>query len=201
MIMKNVLLLGDSVRMQYQPYVAEQLSDMSVSAPDENCRFSSYMLNSLRFWLPSMPKPDIIHFNSGLWDTAILYVDDGPFTPINDYVKNMNSILRELKKFDVPIIFATSTPVKAEIISAVATPSVNDPEAPTVFKQNNDRIAQYNAAVTESFKDQGVIINDLFSLVYLKLDEYICNDGIHMNDAGIRACGDAVVNAINSTIL
>ncbi len=39
--MKNIILLGDSVRMQYQPVVAEKLSDIAaVSGPEENGRWS-----------------------------------------------------------------------------------------------------------------------------------------------------------------
>ena len=71
--MKEVLLLGDSIRMFYQERVKELLGEeYNVSAPEENCRFSMYTLNSLRTWLPGFPKPDIIHWNNGLWDTAIL---------------------------------------------------------------------------------------------------------------------------------
>lgn len=198
--MKKVMLLGDSVRMGYSPLVKERLCDCEIVEPEENCRFSSYMLNSLRFWLPQMGQPDIIHFNAGLWDTACLYVDDGPFTPKDEYVRNILSIARELKRFNVPVIFATSTPVNAEDISAVATPSVDDPDGATVFKQDNLRIAEYNAAAVEALKEQGIIINDLFSLIIDKRDEYISPDGIHMNDRGKAVLADAVAEIIKKYI-
>ena len=39
--MKQVLLLGDSIRMLYQPVVGEKLSDIAeVSGPEENGRWS-----------------------------------------------------------------------------------------------------------------------------------------------------------------
>ena len=64
--MKQIILLGDSVRMQYQPLVAKKLSDIAeVSGPEENGRWSGYTLNSLRFWLPSMPSPDLVQWNCG----------------------------------------------------------------------------------------------------------------------------------------
>lgn len=198
--MKNVWLLGDSIRMQYEKYVQENLKNIKIESPAENCKFSSFMLNSLRFWLPRLEKPDVIHFNAGLWDTACLYVDDGPFTKKDDYVKNILSITRELKRYNVPVIFATTTPVNAEDISAVATPSVDAPDAKTVFKQDNNRIKEYNDAVVSELKKQGVIINDLFSLVINNRKEYISSDGIHMNDNGIKLLGDAVIENIKKCI-
>lgn len=49
-IMKQILLLGDSIRMQYQKPVGEKLSDIAeVSGPEENGRWSGYTLNTLRF--------------------------------------------------------------------------------------------------------------------------------------------------------
>jgi lysophospholipase L1-like esterase len=199
--MKTVWLLGDSIRMGYQQYVKENLADMNVIAPEENSRFSAYMLNSLRFWLPKMEKPDIIHFNVGLWDTACLYVDDGVFTKKEEYVKNVLSIYRELKRYNVPVIFALTTPVNAEDISAVATPSVDAPDAKTVFKQDNQRIDEYNKAVTEALRAKGAVINDLYSLVIDKRDQLISSDGIHMNEVGTKVLGDAVVKIIKKEIL
>jgi hypothetical protein len=52
----KVWLIGDSIRMYYQNEVVEQLGEeYEVFAPKENCRFSSYVLNSLRFWLATSP--------------------------------------------------------------------------------------------------------------------------------------------------
>lgn len=198
--MKTVWLLGDSIRMGYQQYVQTNLSDVNVNAPEDNCKFSAFMLNSLRFWLPKLDKPDVIHFNAGLWDTACLYVDDGAFTKKEEYVRNILSITRELKRYNVPVIFATTTPVNAEDIKAVATPSVDAPDAETVFKQDNNRIKEYNDAVVKELKKQGVIINDLFSLVINDRQKYISPDGIHMNEDGIKLLGDAVVENIKKCI-
>lgn len=43
--MKNVLLIGDSIRMMYQSRVAQLLGyGVRVYAPDENCRYTKYAL-------------------------------------------------------------------------------------------------------------------------------------------------------------
>ena len=67
--MKNVLLLGDSRRQGYEPYVRTILEGRAgVYGPNENGRWAGYTLNSLRFWLDQFPVPQIVHWNCGLWD-------------------------------------------------------------------------------------------------------------------------------------
>lgn len=186
----RVLLLGDSIRMFYEKEVRALLgSEYEVFSPSENCRFSAYVLNSLRFWLNDFPNPDIIHFNAGLWDTAILYSEDGCFAGIDEYVCNMKRILRELKKTGAKIIFALSTPVSDK------KEKLPGPMPPT---HKNTDIQSYNKAVLEAFKDEDILINDLFSVMYEKKEEYLCDDMIHPNDDGVKLLGKAVADMIKS---
>ena len=188
--MKNVLLLGDSIRQHYKAAVAEKLgSEYSVYGPEENCRFAAYTLNSLRNWLPSYPNPDIIHWNCGLWDTAIIYQEDGCFTPISEYVRNMLRILRELKKTGAVIIFATTTPCRDEkALFPGPEPTAN----------RNEDIEAYNRAVLDAFRDEKLIINDLYSAIYEQRDKLILDDMIHPNEAGVATLADQVVSVIRA---
>lgn len=183
--MKKVLLLGDSIRICYQDEVIKRLGeDYQVFKPEENCRFARYTLNTLRHWLDECPNPDVIHWNNGLWDTAVLYPEDGCFTPIDEYIRDMKRILRELKKTGAKIIFATITPVnplKAE-----------NPQS----KHYNDNIIEYNKRIVEVMENEDIVINDLHSLIYPKIDEYICEDYIHLTEAGKVACGKAAADKI-----
>ena len=184
----KVWLIGDSIRMYYQNEVAEQLGEeYEVFAPKENCRFSSYVLNSLRFWLKEFPVPDIIHFNAGLWDTAILYPEDGCFIQIEEYIQHMKIILRELKKTGAQIIFATTTPVSDE---KVGLPGPMPPA------HRNPDIVRYNAGILDAFKDEDIMINDLFSLMYPQKEKYLLDDMIHPNEDGVKLLGTAVANCI-----
>lgn len=145
------------------------------------------MLNSLRFWENEFPTPDIIHFNAGLWDTAILYHEDGCFAGIDNYVKNMKLVLRELKKTGAKMIFATTTPVsdeKAELCG------------PAPPAHRNEDIINYNTAVLEAFKDEDIVINDLFSKMYPERNLYLSDDMIHPNSEGIKMLGTQVADAI-----
>ena len=178
--MKEVLLLGDSIRMAYQKRVTELLGEeFHVSAPGENCRFALYTLNSLRWWLPTMPKPDIIHWNNGLWDTNRIYPEDGCFTPLGDYVDALEKILRELKKTEAKIIFSLSTPVS--------------PDKPNHY---NEDIRRYNAAARIIMEQHGIEVNDLYQLVEPHISEYISADMIHPTPSGIEALAAAVSHKI-----
>ena len=184
----NVLLLGDSIRMFYQKKVTETLGpSFTVSAPEENCRFSAYAFNSLRLWLPQFPVPDIIHWNFGLWDTAILYSQDGCFTPIEEYIRNMKRILRELKKTGARIILATTTPVTDE------KEFLDGPMPPA---HRNQDIVTYNQALLSAFADEDIVVNDLFSAIYPDREKFISEDMIHPNEAGVEVLGSLVSDAI-----
>jgi len=184
----RVLLIGDSIRMFYQDEVISQLGEgYEVYSPKENCRFSSYVLNSLRFWLNEFPNPDIIHFNAGLWDIAILYPEDGCFVGLSEYEKNMRSILRELKKTGAKVIFATTTPVSDE------KAELSGPMPPA---HKNSDIATYNRAVLEMLDRDEVAVNDLFALMYPEKEKYLSEDMIHPNEDGVKLLGTAVADAI-----
>ena len=48
---KKVLLIGDSIRMGYDKYVKNYLSDScEVYYPKDNCRFAQYTLRHLSDW-------------------------------------------------------------------------------------------------------------------------------------------------------
>lgn len=188
----KVLLIGDSIRMFYQNAVKEKLgADYEVYAPEENCRFSLYVLNSLRFWLAQFPTPDVIHWNVGLWDLAILYPQDGCFISKEVYVDAMRKILRELRKTGATLIFATTTPVSDE------KQFFPGPMPPA---NRNSDIEEYNAAVLKMIEEEGGVsaINDLYALMAPEKEKYLSDDMIHPNDAGVDLLASAVANAIRA---
>ncbi len=186
----RVLLLGDSVRMFYEGEVKRLLGDeYEVVSPKENCRFAAYFLNSLRFWLEEFPTPDVIHFNAGLWDTAILYKEDGCFTDINVYSDTMRKIVRVLRNTGARLIFATTTPVHDDKYKL---------EGPMPPAHKNEEIARYNEAVLNIMKKNGVLVNDLFSLMYPERKKYLKDDMIHPNDEGVKLLGAAVADVIKN---
>ena len=69
--MKNLLLLGDSIRMGYDSFVQEKLAGrMNVYFAEDNGRFAQYTLRMVSEWKGklSLPEIDVVHWNNGLWD-------------------------------------------------------------------------------------------------------------------------------------
>lgn len=191
--MKNVLLIGDSIRYGatgspgYGIYVKQKLEGKAnVYAPDDNCRFAQYTLRYLCNWkdLADPEKVDIVHWNNGLWDVLRLDGDE-PFTPKEFYVHTLERIYKKIRLFfpNARIIFALSTPV----IEAWGRPD---------FMRYNSEIEEYNAAAAELMKKLGVEVNDLYS-VASKFDESMHSDWVHYNEKGSEALAEAVVKALN----
>ena len=177
--MKNVLLLGDSIRLSYQPKVKELLKDKAnVFGPEENGRWSGYTLNSLRFWLPFFPNPDIVHVNNGIWDTGDDYALGRPFTLPDDYVSTLERIaivLRKLCGETVRVIFATPTP-------------------PT--EKNKRATDEYNALLRQAAERQNVEVNDLHKAIAADITGNIGPDHIHLSEKGVELAAFLVAGCI-----
>ena len=179
--MIKVALLGDSIRqIGYGPKVPSLLGDeYSVWQPNDNCRFALYTLRGMFDWRAQLEGCDVIHWNNGLWDVCELF-DDGPFTEPTYYVETMMRIAGILQKYARRVIFATTTPV-----------------LPANAHNKNVVIADYNRIIVPKLEALGIAIDDLYSIVYPKLNEYIrSDDNIHLTEAGIDACAAAVADSI-----
>lgn len=177
--MKNVLLLGDSIRMLYQPKVKELLKGRAnVFGPEENGRWSDYTLNSLRFWLPRMPDPDIVHLNNGFWDIGDNYKEGSSYTPIEEYERDMGRIvkvLRQLVSPDVQIIIALTTPWLAGELTEVE---------------------RFNAVLRRVAEQHSLPVNDLYTPFVNELDKYIAPDTIHLTQEAAEIAAGHVVKAV-----
>ena len=70
-MLPSILLLGDSIRVSYQPFVAEYLDGKAeVVGPADNCQYSLYTLSSLNRWFGVLGEPDVVHWNNGIHDAG-----------------------------------------------------------------------------------------------------------------------------------
>ena len=176
----HILLLGDSIRMQYQKPLADMLSpEHAVFGPEENCRFSADLLNSLRFWLPQLPSPDIVQFNCGLWDMGDDYQEGRHFTTPDLYRENCVRICRVLRKItgkaDLPLMIATTTPTR---------------------HADHSDIGLYNGILRDVARAENARVNDLFAVIDQDRESMIGPDGIHLSDAGIAAAAAQTAAAL-----
>ena len=185
--MKNLLLVGDSIRMGYDKAVAKTLEGkVNVYFPEENCRFASYVLRYLHEYktLVKDGKVDVLHWNAGLWDCLRLFEEE-PHTPIEVYAYYIDRICVRIKKVfpEAKVIFATSTSVQSEKMSKH-------------FKRYNEEIEEYNRAAVEVVKKHGFAINDLYP-VSTSLPETAHSDPVHYYTAmGTKAFADQVLSYV-----
>lgn len=191
--MKNVLLLGDSIRFGAPPsspgygvYVKEKLDGIAnVFAPDDNCRFAQYTLRYIHTWATQVEaeKIDVIHWNNGLWDVLRLNGDE-IFTPKDIYVYYLERVYKVLRKLfpNAKIIFASSTSVIEEWAS------------PNFFRYNAD-IEEYNLAAKELMERLCVEVNDLYAVSKTFPNEFH-SDWVHFNEEGSKLLADVVTEKI-----
>jgi len=178
----KVLLLGDSIRMSYQPPVTSLLKGSAdVVGPDENCQFSAYTLASLDRWLDQLGLPDIVHWNNGLHDVGH-NPDRSPIQyPLDEYISNLKAIVNKIRNTKAKIIWATTTSVHP-----------NRPFTTDSWAWRNEEIDQYNDAALDLMRDEGISVNDLHSVINSNVDKYLSEDMLHLSENGIKKCAEAV---------
>ena len=185
----KITFLGDSIRFGvgeqiagYGKRAAELLGpEFEVFQPNDNCRFTKYTLRMLFDYADAIKGSRIAHFNCGHWDLCELF-GDGTFSTEEEYVNNVVRIARILKSYCEVVIFATTTPV-----------------LDANLHNKNSTINRFNEIAVEALKKEGVIINDLHSLLVDEKEKYIlASDNIHLTSEGVEVCARAVANIIAS---
>ncbi|MBN1518235.1 SGNH/GDSL hydrolase family protein [Candidatus Sumerlaeota bacterium] len=180
-----VMCLGDSIRQFYQPYATVELGDDAyVIGPWDNCQYALYTLSTLDIWIKETATPQIVHWNNGLHDLGHNPNRSPEQMPVDMYVENLRFILNRLRDYTPKIIFALTTPVKPM------------PVVPGMWWWDNNDVIKYNKAAKALMESEGVPINDLYSVVYPHIDEYIGSDGVHPTAKGCKAMGRAVAKSI-----
>lgn len=186
-----VILLGDSIRMNYQQQVISRLKGRArVWTPKENGQHTAFTLENLGKWIGDR-KPAVVHINVGLHDMFLNAKTDKPRHDIETYSRNLRQIFNKLTRLtDAKIIFALTTPVDEQRQAASKTYG-------RVVRRSAD-ISRYNVAAREIAKSAGVSVNDVFSLAQkVGLDRILReSDGIHLSDFGQKAIGQQVAAEI-----
>lgn len=192
--MKNILLLGDSIRQNYQEYVKECLQGMAeVYYPNDNGRFCQYTLRYLHEWIGALSRHgeitfDIVHFNCGLWDILRLSNEEQPFTDERLYEALLRRIIDRIKYLcpKAHLIFALTT----KVIEPGFEPGI------TIGERRNADIERYNKIAGIVCHDMGVEINDLYKISE-DLPKEAHSDMVHFEtEMGIRALGTQVAECL-----
>lgn len=184
--MKKVLLIGDSIRLGYEPVVKNLLSEKAdVFSTQDNCRFTLYTLWHLHQWVEDAGADiDVVHWNNGIWDMYTHLHDNASFSSVSDYASALKRIISEIRSLcpKAKIIFATTT-------------AVNDNHP----HMKNANVDIYNQVAITLMKAEGIEINDLNSLIKNN-PELICDDLLHLSEDGYAIAGKAVAKFIEKSL-
>ncbi len=189
----NVLLIGDSVSIQYTRGVQRRLADVAnVYRAPANCRSTRQTRNELEMYLGDK-KWDLIHFNWGIHD--VTHVNEaGEATPPPEghrqvrpepYRRNLRHLVERLQKTDARLIWASTTPIgrKSEHRG---------------YRRNEDVVA-YNKIAADVMKAHGIPTNDLYGRIEPRAEQWL-SDGVHLNGSGKKRAARAVARAIRSEL-
>ena len=191
----QVLVIGDSISIGYMKPLVEALEGVAnVQRPKANCGPTTRGLEQLKKWL-GKSEWDIIHFNWGLHDLCYRHpkskvqgnrdkVNGTIAVPLEEYEKNLNSLVIQLKKTRAKLIWASTTFVpKGE-----------------AGRRVGDEI-KYNAIAEKIMNKHGVTINDLHQLTAsLPATSFTKPGDVHFTPAGYAKLASQVAGTIKSAL-
>ena len=189
--MNEIVLVGDSIRMGYQPYVGSALSDShSVWGPEQNGGTSVNVLNHLDEWVISR-SPNVVHINTGLHDIRRPIGLPQNTVNLDEYIANVKIIMtRILERTDARLIWALTTPVDEEKHNKIHR-DIGD------FQRHSDDVLNYNQAVSHMLEELNVEINDLYGVITKAgLETVMTLDGVHFNNHGYALLGKVVADVV-----
>lgn len=185
--MKRVVLVGDSTRLRYQPYVEHMLASaaLEVSGPTENCETSRRIRENLGPWVIDR-SPDVVHLNCGLHDLRYDPGSDRPQVSLEEYAENLDHILATLMADAISVVWATSTPVNER-----------RHQAGRHSRRYEADVIAYNELSRSVASRYGIPCNDLYQAVEDQGGDAVLGaDGVHLTDAGYEFLGRHVARAI-----
>lgn len=186
----RVLLIGDSISIGYTLAVREQLSGKAnVHRPPTNCASTRTGVADIKKWLGDKPW-DVIHFNFGLHDLKFVMGDTAQLVdlgteashrqvPLDEYRKNLEEIVSQLKKTGAKLIWCATTPVPAG--------------AKGRYPEDAGR---YNAVALKVMKKHEIVVNDLHAFAEPKLTDIQRSQNVHFSAGGSQILAKAVSEVI-----
>ena len=188
--MKQVVLIGDSIRLGYQAAARAALADVAeVWTPAENGGHTVNVLVNLNAWVLTR-QPDVLHVNAGLHDLKTLVRGTrDTLVPLPFYRENVGRILHWVRETSpkTRVIWAATTPVHEGRLAAGQNP----------FLRHEKDVEAYNAAAREVCARFNVPINDLHAFIQERgRDQSLTADGVHFTPDAYVALGKKVAAVV-----
>ena len=184
----KVVLIGDSIRMAYQPLVAKKCPAAEVWGPVQNCRHSLWALDHFQEWVADQ-EPDLLHVNFGIHDAA-LQPDGEHQILLPQYRLCLQRFIAKVKELE-----------NTRMIWATTTPRYVPDEAEPMDRwrvMTEAGIGEYNTAALDIVNREGLPVNDLHEVIARNgFAKCLVQDGVHMTEFGNQVLCDAVVKAVS----
>lgn len=187
---RNVLIIGDSISIGYTPFVQKALAPgILVSHNPGNGGSTIRGVDSLEVWL-NHREWDMIVFNFGLHD--LVYKDEqkkydvvnGKISvSLNDYRKNLKTIVARLKETTAKLLFVTTTVVPENSPGR----KVKDP-------------SKYNEVAKAVMKKNGIAVVDLYTASLSIHPQNSKPGNVHYTDKGYELLADHLVKSIQAAL-
>jgi len=196
----RVLVIGDSISMNYHEAAREALKGVANYHRNEGNSFSTeHGLRNAELWLGNFQEKgfhwDVIQFNHGLHDLKQAYdMETDRFgdyaVSIADYQANLEKIIGILRQTGARLIWCTTTPV----------PNDNKSQ----YARRKGAAREFNAAAMEVMKRHpDIIINDLYQAVDRSplFDDWRKGADVHFyKPEEQRVLGEAVAAAVRTAL-
>jgi len=186
----RVLLIGDSISGGYLGGVSSRLKGAATVVRGNNAGDSRGGLEQIDKILGT-ERWDVIHFNWGLHDMTWQFRMKPEDRGIEQYAARLEKIVLRLEKTGAKLIWATTTPWCPEDYEYIEKR----------FKQKYDYAGEeelkWKKAALEVMSRHNVDINDLYSLLYPKLDEFLNKPtDIHFNGKGSASMAEQISKVV-----
>ena len=190
----RVLLLGDSISIGYTVAVRNELKGIAnVHRPPENCSSTRTGLQKIEKWLGEKPW-DVIHFNFGLHDLKYVAGDSADLVPVTtanahrqvpleEYEKNLETIVQKLKQTGAKLIWCNTTPVPDGARGRVPAD-----------------VAVYNAAALKVMQKNQIEIDNLYDFALPKLGDIQRSRDVHYTPDGSKILASQVASSIKAKL-
>ena len=183
----RALLIGDSISIGYTLPTRKLLEGkVNLHRAPTNCGPTTRGLQQLDAWLGE-GKWDVIHFNFGLHDLKYINEKGGRVAPdagkiqvpIDQYEKNLDTLVKRLKETGAKLIWAATTPVPEGASGRIPGDS-----------------ARYNAVAKKVMASRGVATNDLYAFTKPRLKDIQRPRDVHFTREGSEALAKQVAASI-----
>ena len=187
---RNVLIIGDSISIGYTPFVEKALApDVVVAHNPGNGGSTVRGVESIGKWIDNR-EWDVIFFNFGLHD--LVYKDkDNKYdvvngkvsVPLEEYEKNLETIVAKLRETTAKIFFVTTTMVPENSSGR----KVEDPE-------------KYNKVALKVMKKNKIRVVDLYKSSLTIHPQNSKPGNVHYTPEGYELLAGHIINAIKKSL-